>query len=110
MILKNQKKIMNSTEFSKIAEITIAYIAEKIEEQDKEASIDVDLQGDILKLDTDKGIYVINKQSAVKEIWLSSPMSGPYHFFYEQGEWKNRAGLELMSILAAEFGIKFDNI
>ncbi|MFA1688460.1 iron donor protein CyaY [Candidatus Rickettsia barbariae] len=99
---------MNNSEFSKIAETTIAYIAEKIEEQDKEASIDVDLQGDILNLDTDKGVYVINKQSAAKEIWLSSPVSGPYHFFYEQGEWTNRAGLKLMAILTEELNIKFD--
>ncbi|MFV9856992.1 MAG: iron donor protein CyaY, partial [Rickettsia aeschlimannii] len=68
----------------------------------------VDLQGDILNLDTDKGVYVINKQSATKEIWLSSPVSGPYHFFYEQGEWINRAGLELMAILTEELNIKFD--
>ncbi|ABV73706.1 frataxin-like protein [Rickettsia canadensis str. McKiel] len=102
--------IMNNAEFSKIAETTIAYIVEKIEEQDKEASIDVDLQGDILNLDTDKGIYVINKQSAAKEIWLSSPVSGPYHFFYEQGKWRNRAGLELIIILADELGIDFSNI
>ncbi|KJV81126.1 iron donor protein CyaY [Rickettsia hoogstraalii] len=101
---------MNNTEFSKIAETTIAYIADKIEEQDKEASIDVDLQGDILNLDTDKGIYVINKQSAAKEIWLSSPVSGPYHFFYEQGKWKNRAGFELMDILTKELRIEFNNI
>lgn len=101
---------MNNTEFSKIAETTIAYIADTIEEQDKEASIDVDLQGDILNLDTDKGIYVINKQSAAKEIWLSSPVSGPYHFFYEQGKWKNRVGFELMDILTKELRIEFNNI
>ncbi|EER21855.1 protein CyaY [Rickettsia endosymbiont of Ixodes scapularis] len=41
---------MNNSEFSKIAETTIAYIADKIEEQDEEASIDIDLQGDILIL------------------------------------------------------------
>lgn len=99
---------MNNTEFSKIAETTIVYIADKIEEQDKEASIDVDLQGDILNLETGKGVYVINKQSAAKEIWLSSPVSGPYHFFYEQGKWKNRAGLELMDILADELEIDFN--
>lgn len=98
---------MNNSEFSKIAETTIAYIAEKIEEQDKDGAIDVDLQGDILNLDTADGTYVINKQSAAKEIWLSSPISGPHHFFYEQGKWKNRAGLELMTILTNEFGIDF---
>ncbi|AFC71403.1 iron donor protein CyaY [Rickettsia australis] len=101
---------MNNTEFSKIADITIAYIADTIEEQDKEVSIDVDLQGDILNLDTDEGIYVINKQSAAKEIWLSSPVSGPYHFFYEQGKWKNRVGLELMAILTEELDIDFNNV
>jgi len=98
---------MNNSEFSKIAETTIAYIAEKIEEQDKDGSIDVDLQGDILNLDMAEGTYVINKQSAAKEIWLSSPVSGPYHFFYEQGKWKNRAGLELINILTHELGIDF---
>ncbi|XVN41710.1 MAG: iron donor protein CyaY [Rickettsia endosymbiont of Argas persicus] len=96
---------MNNSEFSKIAETTISYIADKIEAQDQD--IDVDLQSDILNLETSNGIYVINKQSAAKEIWLSSPVSGPYHFFYEQGKWKNRAGLELMKILNNELGIDF---
>ena len=96
---------MNNSEFSKISETTISYIADKIEAQDQD--IDVDLQSDILNLETSNGIYVINKQSAAKEIWLSSPVSGPYHFFYEQGKWKNRAGLELMKILNNELGIDF---
>jgi len=96
---------MNNSEFSRIAETTICYIADKIEEQDQD--IDVDLQSDILNLETSKGIYVINKQSAAKEIWLSSPVSGPYHFFYEQGKWKNRAGLELMNILTTELEVDF---
>ncbi len=98
---------MNNSEFRKISEITIAYIADKIEEQDQDSSIDLDLQGDILNIDTADGTYVINKQSAAKEIWLSSPVSGPYHFFYDQEKWRNRAGLELMNILTNEFGIDF---
>lgn len=98
---------MNNTEFSKLAETTIIYIADKIEEQDKEGALDVDLQGDILNIETSEGTYVINKQSAAKEIWLSSPISGPYHFFYEQEKWINRLGLELMTILTNELRIKF---
>ncbi|HJD61456.1 MAG TPA: iron donor protein CyaY [Rickettsia endosymbiont of Columbicola hoogstraali] len=96
---------MNNSEFSKIAETVIAHIADRIEEQKQD--IDVDLQSDILSIDTTDGIYVINKQSAANEIWLSSPISGPYHFFFEQGKWKNRAGLELMSILTDELGVDF---
>lgn len=96
---------MNNSEFSKIAETVIAHIAYRIEEQNQD--IDVDLQSDILNIDTADGTYVINKQSAAKEIWLSSPVSGPYHFFYEQGKWKNKTGLELMSILTDELGINF---
>ena len=37
----------------------------------------------------DSGIYVINKQAPNKQLWLSSPLSGPfrYDFSAEQGTW-----------------------
>ncbi|THH27020.1 hypothetical protein EUX98_g7166 [Antrodiella citrinella] len=37
----------------------------------------------------DKGTYVINKQPPNKQIWLSSPVSGPkrYDYVIEQDEW-----------------------
>ncbi|KAJ2724429.1 Mitochondrial matrix iron chaperone [Coemansia sp. Benny D115] len=33
-----------------------------------------------------KGTYVINKQPPNKQIWLSSPVSGPERYDYDQGK------------------------
>lgn len=110
MINFNNNRIMENTEFAKIAEKTISLIADIIETEDKNCLIDVDFQGDILNLITDKGIFVINKHSAAKEIWLSSPISGPYHFFYELGIWQTKTDIKLYEILEQELQINFDNM
>ena len=93
-----------SIPFSTLASQTIASISDHIEAQDAEGVIDVDYLGDILKLSTPKGEYVINKHSAAKEIWLASPISGPYHFYHYNDKWVNKHGDELMSILEQELG------
>ena len=38
-----------------------------------------------------KGTYVINKQTPNRQIWLSSPVSGPkrYDYAVQQGQWTN---------------------
>ena len=91
-----------SDDFSSLASKVILYISDQIEDQDTDGVIEVDYLGDILKLLTDKGEYVINKHSAAKEIWLASPISGPYHFFFYNNKWINRDGVELMSLLEGE--------
>ncbi|MCC8417068.1 MAG: iron donor protein CyaY [Rickettsia endosymbiont of Bryobia graminum] len=98
---------MDDTRFLKLASQTIARIAEIIEKEDPEGHIDVDFQGDILNLTTDQGIYVINKHSAAKEIWLSSPISGPYHFYYNEGKWQSKTNNDLMTVLEQELKFKF---
>lgn len=98
---------MSDSEFTKLAEKTISLIAEIIEEQDNNYLIDIDFHDDILTLETEDGVFVINKQSAVKEIWLSSPISGPYHFFYENGVWKTKSNILLKGILEQELNMIF---
>ena len=93
-----------SDTFSNLASKTIAYISDQIEDQDETGIIDVDYLGDILKLLTPKGEYVINKHSAAKEIWLASPISGPSHFHHYNDKWVNKHGAELMSLLERELG------
>ena len=99
----------NSNSFSILASKTIEYISDQIENQDEEGIIDLDYLGDILKLLTSKGEYVINKHSAAKEIWLASPISGPYHFHDYNGKWVNKNGIELLSLLELELS-QFVNI
>ena len=98
---------MQKSEFSKLAEQTLSFIVETIETEDKEGLIEVDFQVDIVNLTTDHGIYVINKHSAAKEIWLASPYSGPYHFFYIVGSWKTKTDIDLLEILEQELKIPF---
>ena len=98
---------MDNIEFAKLAEYAIALIADTIETEDKDCVIEVDFQGDILNLTTNQGVYVINKHSAAKEIWLSSPVSGPHHFYYNAGKWQSRHETDLFTILSQELAIPF---
>ncbi|WP_425363219.1 iron donor protein CyaY [Candidatus Tisiphia endosymbiont of Hybos culiciformis] len=99
---------MDDTEFAKLAEQTISSIAEIIEAEDKDCLIDIDFQNDILTLTTNQGIFVINKHSAAKEIWLSSPISGPYHFYYAAGRWQSKSSDDLVAILEQELRINLE--
>jgi CyaY protein len=98
---------VKSSEFIAKAEIILDNIVQDIEDQDPGGEIDLDLNDGILTLITEKGTFVINKQSAAKEIWLSSPVSGPYHFAYLDSLWKSRNGSELFDVLTNELNIKF---
>ena len=98
---------MQDSEFNVKVGIILDNIVQDIEDQDTECEIDIDLNDGILTLFTNSGTFVINKQSAVKEIWLSSPISGPYHFAYLDNLWKSRNGSELFTVLTNELNIEF---
>jgi len=49
------------------------------------------------------GTYVINKQTPNRQIWLSSPLTGPFRYDYHEGSWVyHRDGRELLSQLQQE--------
>lgn len=49
------------------------------------------------------GTYVINKQAPNRQIWLSSPVSGPSRFDFINGTWiYHRTGQELLGLLETE--------
>ncbi|KAF8587334.1 Frataxin-like protein [Ramaria rubella] len=53
----------------------------------------------------DKGTYVINKQPPNKQIWLSSPVSGPKRYDYSEAQnawFYSRDGKTLGSLLKEE--------
>lgn len=50
----------------------------------------------------EKGTFVINRQPPKKEIWLSSPVSGPYHFRYKDKKWIDNQGNSLFKIVSEE--------
>ena len=101
---------MQDSEFNVKVKAILDSLVEDIEDQDQECKIDIDLNDGILTLITDSGTFVINKQSGAKEIWLSSPISGPYHFTYLDNLWKSRNGSELFTVLTNELNIKFSKV
>uniref|UniRef100_A0A8D2KU98 Frataxin, mitochondrial n=1 Tax=Varanus komodoensis TaxID=61221 RepID=A0A8D2KU98_VARKO len=73
------------------------------------------LQSGVLtvKLGVNKGTYVINKQTPNKQIWLSSPTSGPKRYDWTGKKWVySHDGVSLHELLAKELsaalGTKLD--
>lgn len=97
---------MNDKDFAEEVTRIINFIAATIEENDIDGNIEVDINGDILNLLTKEGTFVINKQSSLKEIWLSSPVSGPYHFAYNGNNWQSKAGDDLFLVLSRDLQIE----
>uniref|UniRef100_T1JFT7 ferroxidase n=1 Tax=Strigamia maritima TaxID=126957 RepID=T1JFT7_STRMM len=57
-----------------------------------------------VKLGNDRGTYVINKQSPNRQIWLSSPLSGPKRYDFVDGRWVYlHDGVALHDLLTGEF-------
>lgn len=96
---------MTESEFNEHYKVIIDLIAETIEEADKADEIDVDINADILSIENKAGTYVINRQSPLKEIWLSSPVSGPHHFKCMEGRWVSSKNGDLFTIISHEFGV-----
>jgi len=71
---------------------------------------DVDIQGGILTIDLDDGgQYVINKHGPNRQVWVSSPVSGAWHFDWRDGRWiEAREGKEMLGLLASELAAATD--
>lgn len=75
-------------------------------------TVDVDLIGGVLTIDLGtKGQYVVNKHAPNRELWLSSPISGAWHFDYdsERDTWLSTRDRSqaLADLLALELGVEF---
>lgn len=95
---------MNQAEFERRAAEILNSLFEQIEEQLGDW-LDVELNGGILQIELpDGGAYVINKHAPNREIWMSSPKSGAWHFAGgEGGAWQStRGSQELAALLAGE--------
>ncbi|KAI8676691.1 Ferroxidase [Fusarium sp. Ph1] len=69
-------------EYHELADEYLDNVVGKFEElQDEREDIDVEFSSGVLTISwPDKGTYVINKQPPNKQIWLSSPISGPKRY------------------------------
>jgi frataxin len=103
---------MDDKDFLEFSEKKLLQMAERIEQNDKNSIFDVEYSDGILEINifvSDK-TYIINKHSASKKIWFSSPVSGADYFSFDplNKKWLNHHGQELSEILFNELNQNFN--
>ncbi|KAH0657188.1 hypothetical protein KY285_032070 [Solanum tuberosum] len=80
--------LLQEDEYHRLANATIHDLLDKLEEYGDSVDIDgfdVDYGNEVLTLKLGNlGTYVINKQTPNRQIWMSSPVSGPSRFDWDQ--------------------------
>ncbi|KAL1188384.1 Frataxin [Cardamine amara subsp. amara] len=80
--------VLQEDEFHRLANFTIDDLLEKIEDYGDTVQIDgfdIDYGNEVLTLKLGSlGTYVLNKQTPNRQIWMSSPVSGPSRFDWDR--------------------------
>mgnify|MGYP000607187165 CR=1 FL=1 len=96
---------MDTSAFEDMAEKTLEALFSELDEAVGDDA-DVDYEGGILTIELEDGRqYIVNKHSASKEIWVSSPVSGAAHYAFDEvaKAWlSTRGGAVLSQTLADE--------
>ncbi|KAK1568698.1 hypothetical protein Q3G72_027676 [Acer saccharum] len=102
--------LLQEDEFHRVANSTIHDLQEKFEDYGDAVQIDgfdVDYGNEVLTLKMGAlGTFVLNKQTPNRQIWLSSPVSGPSRFDWDQNAqaWVyRRTKANLLELLEEEF-------
>jgi len=102
IVIQKKAHQMTSSNFNQEAQKLMLDISSQIEEQDIDFGADIEYSNEVLKIEINGKIFVINKQSPLEEIWLASPLSGPYHFKLQEEKWLDKKANELKTILSSE--------
>ena len=90
-----------------LADEALDLILEKADElSDARDDVECELSSGVLTLKTPQGTWVINKQVPNRQLWLSSPVSGPCRYEHVDGTWTHtRDGSSLDELLERELGL-----
>jgi frataxin len=77
---------LDETRFATLADETLRRMVEAIDAQASD-TLEADLRDGILTIEIESGgQYIVNKHGPNREIWVSSPKSGAWHFAYDEGK------------------------
>ncbi|XP_042866167.1 frataxin, mitochondrial-like isoform X2 [Penaeus japonicus] len=99
---------IDQTTYEHVSEETLEslteYLEELVESDNVPEDADITFSTGVLTLQLGSaGTYVINKQTPNKQIWLSSPTSGPKRYDFINGAWVYRhTGVTLHDLLTEE--------
>ncbi|CAD5116897.1 DgyrCDS5740 [Dimorphilus gyrociliatus] len=91
--LSSGNEQLSDLKYGKVSDVTLDSLAEAFELLDFQSNefpeYDVEYANGVLtvKFGHAHGTYVINKQSPNKQIWLSSPLSGPKRYDFLDNRW-----------------------
>jgi frataxin len=75
---------LDETRFATLADETLRRMMETIDAQASD-TLEADLRDGILTIEIETGgQYIVNKHGPNREIWVSSPKSGAWHFAYDE--------------------------
>lgn len=109
----SKKKLHRELEYDSASEQTMQSLLDALDIfSEDELDMDVEYNSGVLTLTTADGTYVINKQPPNLQIWLSSPISGPWQFSFNAAlqDWVDIRGSNktLKSIIADEIKMVVD--
>ena len=91
--------------FETVAEALLQHWSDAIEAVDADR-VDVELHAGVLTVEVaGTGVFVLNKHAPLRQLWLSSPVSGASHYGYDAAAaaWRStRGGGDLAATFAAE--------
>jgi len=102
-----QSSLQQST-YDKLAEATMEELLDELQniiDSHGDSSLEVEYNAGVITLDLgQRGTYVINKQPPNKQIWLSSPISGPKRFNFDltKRQWVDSRDGEILEALLNE--------
>jgi len=83
----------SEADFSLVADTTLEDIADSLVDQADKPEYDIDLSQGVLtiELGPSLGTYVLNTQKPNRQIWMSSPTSGPWRYGWDEEDraWKS---------------------
>lgn len=100
---------LDDSRYATLADDMLERIADTIDDVLGD-EIDAELQSGVLTLSLEAGgQYVLNKNAPMKQLWLSSPASGAWHFDYADGDWisTREPKVTLDALLAKEMKDRF---
>ena len=107
--------LMDVNKYEKLSDETLELLCQQFEEmietQTKLDDSDVELSNGVLTVKlAGNGTYVINKQTPNRQIWLSSPFSGPKRYDWMTNSWiYKRDQTSLQQLLSQEVSKYINN-
>ncbi|CAK92207.1 unnamed protein product (macronuclear) [Paramecium tetraurelia] len=92
-----------TTQFLKLSNLQLSSLNDKIENFE---NVETSFSDGVLNVHLPNGkSFVINRQTPNKQLWYSSPISGPQRFNYVNGKWVNSKQEEIEKQLLNEINL-----